>query len=174
MPALAERITMPRPDDPDILEAVYQARKHGHPQETAAQAAAISQRTLEDWYRIGKEQLATAGEVRLTKEQARELGSHALFAWHIKQADWEMVEDNLAHIRKARGDNWQAAMTLLERRRPQDFGRNQRIDIHSEHVEVHRLELGDATLAVLERIAQLSAVKLIPESVDGTSSPQRD
>ena len=166
MPALKYRTIMPRPDDPEILRAVSEARQRGHPQETAAQSAAISQRTFEDWYRIGKEQLDTAGEVRLTRDEARQLGSHALFAWTVKQADWEMVDDNLKYIHLARLENWQAAMTLLERRRPQDSGRNQRIDIKSEHTEIHRIELGQATLAVLERIAELSSTdtKLIPES----------
>ena len=166
MPALLKDATgeqlrpaMPHPDDPEILYAVYEARKLGHPQDTATQAAGIALRTYEDWWRLGKEQLEAAGPVRLTKEQAQELGSHASFAWSIKEADWEMVEDNLQHIRAARGDNWQAAMTLLERRRPKDFGRNQQIQIESNSTVRYVHELGPrAEAAILARREELEAL----------------
>ena len=173
MPALAYRTTIPKPDDPAILKAVYTARQRGHPQETAAQFACISQRTFEDWYRIGKEQLASAGDVRMTEASARELGPHALFAWTIKEADWEMVDDNLKHIHAARAENWQAAMTLLERRRPDDFGRNQRITTESVNINVSvTAELTEAqTTELLAALAERSGQARTLPSIDNPHVP---
>ena len=172
MPALAERITMPRPNDASILTAVAKCIALGIPIRDTAQAARIGEQTFRDWYRMGSEQLLAAGDVS-TEEQARELGSHALFAWTVKESEMRMVMRNLAVVERDKrtpGKGWLPAMTLLERRRPQDFGRNQRIDITSQHTEIHRIELGDAALAILGRIAELQSPPLLEEHTDSSEN----
>lgn len=159
MPALAYRTTMPRPDDPEILESIYQDLIRGMPLRHAAVRAGISESTAYHWVMTGS---GADGDPVLSDG---ELGSHALFVQTIKEANAACVDAELTAW-DAGGKDWVAHATKLERRFPNDFGRNQRIDITSQHTEIHRIELGEATLAVLERIAELSSVdtKLIPAS----------
>ncbi len=73
-------------------------------------------------------------------------------------------------------------MTLLERRRPQDFGRNQRIEIESNATVtyVHQLDT-DAARAIAQNILQAlsepdtgestdSSVPLLPQATDSPES----
>lgn len=123
MPALAVRNRLPRPDDPDILERIEDSISKGHPIATAAHRAGIGEMTVRDWLRAGEVALAEHPECT-----PQELGSHALFAWTFKDAEARFVERNLAAINGAvepTAKGWIPAMTLLERRRPQDFGRRE-------------------------------------------------
>ncbi len=176
MPALAQRSTRPRPNDASILVAVSKCIALGIPVSDTAQAARIGEQTFRDWYRMGSQQLLDAGDIG-TEQQARELGSHALFAWTVKEAEMRMVMRNLAVVERDKripGKGWLPAMTTLERRRPQDFGRNQRIDITENKTVTYRLELGTALAAIMARAVELETVDppqpeyLLPESTDPT------
>ena len=153
MPTLKYRTRMPRPDDPELLKRAYFAIQAGHPNATAAHYIGISAPTLYEWVRLGDKELGEPGAFEtaraivdqaetdpgLVSELRRELGlgSHALFAYTVKQAQAEFVSENLDVVNQAKaGDKgWLPAMTLLERRRPQDFGRQQRIEV-DQHVTV--------------------------------------
>ena len=127
MPALRTRTTMPKPSDPIIIARIATATQRGHPLHTAATLAGIGATTAKDWRTIGDEQL----------EAGDEHGSHAAFALALKQAEARLVARRLKRIDKAgqRG-NWAADMTLLERRFPQDFGRNQTVNVKTESLSV--------------------------------------
>ena len=163
MPKLAYRTTLPRPDDPEILESIYQDLSRGVPLRHAAVRAGISENTAYHWVMEAGQMPPTDGE---------ELCSQALFAQVVKEADAECVSSRLAQSDAAEGNNWQKHITVLERRFPQDFGRNQRIDITSQHTEIHRIELGDAALAILARIAELQSpsAPLLEEHTDSTEN----
>lgn len=124
MPALSLRPRMPRPDDPDILQRIVAATLKGHPIQTAGRIAGLGHTTAWDWLRQG-EALLTANP----DKEPGELGSHAVFADAVKRAEAEFVDANLDYVLGARAPDakgWLPAMTLLERRRPQDFGRTAR------------------------------------------------
>ncbi|KKN34809.1 hypothetical protein LCGC14_0789890 [marine sediment metagenome] len=121
MPKLLYRTTMPHPDDPEIIASITAAVNKGHPLASAAALAGIHDETLYHWTAKGREELAQAEGHTLLWE---ELGSHARLVIHIKEALAGLVDEALDHVR-AGGKDWAAWMTLLERRMPKDFGRNQ-------------------------------------------------
>ena len=121
MPALLYRTTMPKVDDPEIIATICQAVTKGHPLASAAALAGIHEETLYHWTAKGREELSQAEGRTLTWG---ELGSHARLVIHIKEALAGLVDEALDHVR-AGGKDWAAWMTLLERRMPKDFGRNQ-------------------------------------------------
>ena len=174
MPALLIRPRIPKPDDPELIEAFCSAIADGQPTDTAATAAGISHRTADDWIKQGNEALAAE-----PTEPGAELGeqsSHALFALAVKQAEHHFVSENLGYVRKARqGDKgWLPAMTLLERRRPDAFGRFQRVEVASTSVTVSitaQLPPGAAeALLTMGQAEQDRATKFLPPG--GGTEPQ--
>ena len=173
MPATAiKRATKVRPDDPLILARVVEATRKGHPIQTASALAGLSHTTAWEWMRDGTALLEASPGVA-----PEELGSKAVWANEIKSAQAEMVDKQLDRIDIAAQEpkHWPAAMTLLERRFPNDFGRNQRIEIEQNVTVTHRLELGTAEAAILARIVELESIdhphvpnNLLPESTDST------
>lgn len=151
MPRLAYRTKMPKPDDPDLLKAYCQAIAQGHPAATAATIAGIGEATARDWMLIGEQALAASedGELR-----AEELGSHAAFARAVKQAQADFVAQNLAYVNEARAQakGWLPAMTLLERRRPRDFGRQQYLDVEQHNTHTIQLVVPPGAEAALLRL----------------------
>ena len=145
---------LPKPDDPDIVKRVTDATLLGHPIQTAGRMAGLGHTTAWEWLRKGTALLVEHPEV-----DPAELGSHAVFADAVEKARAEMVDKQLRRIDMAAKEpkNWPAAMTLLERRLPDDFGRNQRIEFNRTETVTHRLELGTAEAAILVRIAELEA-----------------
>lgn len=155
MPALAFRSTLPRPDDPDIYTRVANAVRQGHPIDTAARLAGLGRTTARDWLNAGRAILDDHPD-----KSPGELGSHAVFADAINAAEAEMVEAKLAEVNRDAaipGKGWTAAMTLLERRRPQDFGRYNRVEVTQERTTTLRIELSSEAAQALgaaqERLA---------------------
>lgn len=163
MPKLAYLTTLPQPDDENILESIYTDVSRGMPLRHAAVRAGISEHTAYHWM--------TIANALPDVEVEGELGSHALFRQTVKEADAECVSDRLKKSDSAEGNNWQKHITVLERRFPQDFGRNQRIDITETRTITYRLELGSAEAAILARIAEISDQRLL---TDGSPSEPRE
>ena len=137
MPALAARATMPRPGDTAIIAAFSNAIEQGHPIDTAATIAGIGAMTARDWITQGNAQLDADPD---GARPVTELGSHAAFAAAHKQALAELVDAKLGQIHDAAASGpkfWPAAMTLIERRFPRDFGRNERLEIEQRSVNVN-------------------------------------
>lgn len=150
MPKLAFRTKMPRPNDPELLKAYCQAIAQGHPAATAATIAGIGEATAREWMLIGEQALAASedGELR-----AEELGSHAAFTRAVKQAQADFVSQNLAVVNASRSEakGWLPAMTLLERRRPRDFGRQQYLEVEQRSLSIS-VSLPPGALPALERL----------------------
>lgn len=155
MPALTYRTTMPRPDDPEILKRIAEATKLGHPIATAATMAGLGEATGTQWLARGVADLEADPE-------AAELSPHARFALAVKAAEAEMVDAKLSVINKATQEApskaWVPAMTLLQRRRPQDFSERRELHVTGTvqiDARVIVAELPTAARAIaLERGAQ--------------------
>lgn len=108
---------------PEVQQRVLQAIAGGNTRKDAAAYAGISITTLEDW--IGR------GRGRGHRP------AHAVyvaFVDAIEKAEAQAVVRNVAIIQKAAADTWQAAAWWLERRRPQDWARTERVE-HSTPID---------------------------------------
>ncbi len=155
MPTPKARPTRPHPDDPAIIERFSNAIRIGHPISTAAELAGIGDTTARRYLERGA-----------AEAEAEEQGSYRGFWEAFKQAEAAFIDENLQRIQVAAQEpkHWTAAMTLLERRRPQDFGRNQRIEIESKSVVLHAAlpALPEQQLLALLQAKLASGRKLLP------------
>ena len=170
MPALATRSRLPRPDDPDIIQRVASAVERGHPIETAGKLAGLGLTVAWDWLKRGTEDIEAAPP----GTPVEELGSHAKFASAVKDAEARFVDAKLGIVNRCAEDGsskaWLPAMTLLERRRPRDFGRNDRMEIDQRSLLIN-VTVTDAvsgpTLAKLLALAQ----RELQAGGEGTTEP---
>ncbi len=172
MPKLAYRPTMPRPDDQTIIDAYCDAIELGHAPRTAAPIAGIAERTATEWLAEGRAELnAGAPGTPLT-----ELGSHALFAQSVIEAQSRFVSENLDFVRGARDKSpkgWLPAMTLMDRRMPEDWGQRQHTTVDTRSVSVNvtleALPEGqrEALIAALSRTPPQAQLSLPSPTTDG-------
>ena len=165
MPALAARATMPRPGDAAIIGAFSTAIEQGHPIDTAATIAGIGAMTARDWITLGNAQLDTDPDGARPTE---ELGSHACFALVHNHALASFVGAKLGQVHDAAASGpkfWPAAMTLLERRMPRDFGRNERLEVETKSISV---TVDYASLPPAQRQALIA---LLGGATDDNSEP---
>ena len=156
MPALAYRSTLPRPDDPDIIATVSQALKDGHGMRAAAAFARVSKTTLYDWWQLGLEELRTGVP-----------GSHAAFADAVEQSYAAFEAEQLHYVKadrdKAKG--WLPAMTLLDRRNPEEWGQRQQMQIEQRTLGVNvSITLGPESSEALAELLGRRSTKLLPEA----------
>ena len=156
MPKLTYRTKLPKPDDPEIIDAIYADVSAGIPLRYAAVRAGISEWTAYGWVDQAKAEIGDGAEPH------GELGSVALFGQMVKEANAACVAAEVEGWNRG-GKDWPAHATKLERRYPQDFGRNQRIEIDQRVTVTHRLELGSALADVLARIVELESPLELPE-----------
>lgn len=118
---------------PETQNKIVQALTLGATYEHAANFAGISYETFNNWMKRG---------------EAASSGKFLQFFEAVKKAEGNATVGWLAKIEKAANDgNWQAAAWKLERRYPNDYGR-QRIDNYNLNVDLSR-----ATDEQLQRIA---------------------
>ena len=90
----------------------------------------------------------------------------------FKEAEADFVDAQLAHVHRdaQQKGGWAAAMTLLERRRPKDFGRNQKVTVESTsvNVSVDLPALPEQQLLALLKDKLESGVKLLPPPPDSS------
>ncbi len=104
---------------PDVQERICTAIRAGAPPETAAVYAGVAARTYYRWMARGE------------REQRGEFWQ---FCQAIKKALAEFEVRTVTLVQQAAPADWRAAMTLLERRFPDRWGRRDRVD------HTHRLE----------------------------------
>ena len=157
---------MPRPDDPEILESVYDDLKRGIPLRHAAVRAGISEDTAYHWLTEARQIPVTDGE---------ELSSQVLFGQVVKEGLAACVDDRLTKSDGAEGNNWQKHITILERRFPDDFGRNQRITTESVTVSVQvsaQLTEGQLTDLMQSLADRATAQRALPQLTETTPPRQ--
>lgn len=138
---------MPRPDDTDILEAIRRDLIQGLPLGAAAIRANISDQTAYQWLQAGSAILANEPNAKALRRA--EPGSVATFARMVKESLAECQAQRLAAVDQAEGNNWQKHMTVLERRFPSEWGRNQRIEVESRSTVTYVHELGPGALQAI-------------------------
>jgi len=108
---------MARPDKltPERHERIVEAIRLGNTREAAAAYARVGERTLYRW---------------LAKGQQARNGSKCRQLWQdVKEAENEAELTSVAIIRAAAEKQWTAAAWWLERRRPDQWGRKENLDI---------------------------------------------
>jgi len=104
--------------DPDTCHKIIQALEAGNYQKTAAALAGVSENTFYRWMDRGKN--AKSGKYRE-------------FCESVKKAEEKAKAYHLQQIRKAsENGSWQASAWYLERKHPQEWGRQQRIDMKAD------------------------------------------
>lgn len=103
---------------PELREKLLDALRTGVPRKFACAKVRIHPSTLCEWM------------VRARRGEQ----PYSEFAEDIKQAEAEAVERSVAHITVAAATNWTAAAWFLERRYPQDFGRDKHVITHLQQL----------------------------------------
>ena len=99
---------------PEVREKVVSAIRAGNYANVAAEYAGIGERTFYRWLQRG---------------QAANRGIYRQFWQAVKKAEREAEVRAVAIIQKHMEDNWQAAMTYLERKFPDRWGRRDRLRV---------------------------------------------
>jgi hypothetical protein len=97
----------------DKASRILKAIRKGTPLKDAASVAGVSYDALNDW---------------LNKGQREKAGVFRQFFLAYKRADAECVEEAASRVQTASQKNWQAAAWILERRRPEIYGRRSRLE----------------------------------------------
>ena len=134
MPKLKFRSKLPRPDDPEILDIIYDNVSQGMPLCHAATLAGVFEGTAYRWERDGTAALNAAMDTaNALGNETVEVGSTAAFVVVLKEARANMARDVLAGVRGGeRG--WQSWAWLGERRDNANFAQTQRTE--NTHVTI--------------------------------------
>jgi transposase len=101
---------------PEVQERIISAIRAGNYASVAAAYAGVGERTFYTWMEKGESQPS---------------GKYAQFRHAVKSAESEAEVRAVATIQKLMPDTWQAAMTYLERKFPNRWGRRSRMDVTS-------------------------------------------
>jgi len=105
---------------PDTKEDIVKALRAGNSRRDSALYAGVSETTFYSWMARGRE-----GEPLYSE-----------FLEAVEKAEAQSVVRNVAIIQRAAEETWQAAAWWLERKRPDDWGRRQRMDIGADKEEL--------------------------------------
>jgi len=105
---------------PVTKEDIIKALRAGNSRRDSALYAGISETTFYSWMARGRE-----GEPLYSE-----------FLEAVEKAEAQSVVRNVAIIQRAAEETWQAAAWWLERKRPDDWGRRQRMDIGADKEEL--------------------------------------
>jgi hypothetical protein len=151
--AIDDPITVREDGKPDRTttkgEAILRAVAIGVPKEIAAQASGVSTTTFFRWQAQGEE---------YADMEAKELNENQLrlrqFWEDLQKTEARAVVFAMGMVRAAMPQSWQAAMTFLERRRPDHFARRAKVE-HGGKI-THELdeELNEAIEHVMEDLAR--------------------
>lgn len=148
-----------------VLDYIVNAIGLGVPRKFAAQAAGISERTLHQCLAKGRELLDEDGEIvealepGLTDDQRL----YARLAQGVEKADGQAVAYAIGVVRKHMPDNWQAAMTWLERRHPGHFAR--RIEIDADPAD---RDPAPAALPTAAQVEEAFRTANVPEGIEAS------
>ena len=138
---------------PKLIEEAYELLKEGHYARTVSQYLGIPEGT---WYRW------------LSEGEQEEEGLRREFREAVKRAETEAEIRNVKFIQDAAITDWKAAMTYLERKFPDRWGRRERVDANVTHTgkdggpiqheqTINLDKLSNEELMALERIVQKSS-----------------
>ena len=124
--------------NPVVHQAIVDVIRAGNYRGTAAKLAGINESTLGDWLRPIKQ----AREMGLTREQV--LNPEYWDLLHdIEEAEADFEQQMISRVTAAANsgapNTWQAAMTILERKMPEKFGKRDALKISGD--EEHPLQV---------------------------------
>jgi hypothetical protein len=127
---------------PEREAIIIQMLRQGMPRSWAAQAAGIHRRTFYDW-----------------------LEAYPAFAQKVEEAETELrrVLVSIVMQEALKKQNWVTAMTMLERRWPEEFGRHNRLEVTGEGggpVQTSNPLLEEMAKLVAEQRRQLAEQRL--------------
>ena len=96
---------------------------------------------------------------------------YASFLESLKRAEEEAEAALVLTIKRAGGSQWQAAMTLLERRHPKRWGRFERIE-HSENLEDMIAQLRAAGVEGADNLTAADVMAVVKEISKGRGAPR--
>jgi hypothetical protein len=116
---------------PEVVERICYSLSQGNTRTTAATCAGIHIDTFHHW-----------------------MNEFSDFSEAIKRAEEQAVEHYVNVIHTASTQTWQAAAWYLERRRKEDFGKQDKVDITTNGKDINGMSVEDM-VAELERIQQI-------------------
>lgn len=109
--------------------------------------------------------LLKAGNTRRTSAIAGGISEETFYVWmkskpefseSVKKAEAEAEARNVAIINQAGKTSWQASAWWLERRRKEDFGKQERVDITTNGKDIRAMTMNELD-AELERLRNLTS-----------------
>ena len=117
---------------PDVVDQIVAAVLAGNYVSTASAAAGIHRGTYYSWMKRGE----VASDARMRAEPVTtDDGGFADFYDRVSQATARAEMDAVADVREGKSVKWVAAMTYLERRAPERWGRREGRNANAEVVE---------------------------------------
>jgi hypothetical protein len=116
---------------PEVVERICYSLSQGNTRTTAVTCAGVSMPTFHTW-----------------------MNEFPDFSDAIKRAEEQAVEHYVNVIHTASTQTWQAAAWYLERRRKEDFGKQDKVDITTNGKDINGMSVEDM-VAELERIQQI-------------------
>jgi transposase-like protein len=128
---------------PEVQEKIVSAIRAGNYAAIAAEYAGISEGTFYGWLKRGREESK---------------GVFFEFLKAVKGAEREAEVRAVAHVQKHFAENWTAAMTFLERKFPQRWGRRDRTPVEVDPRDVLANLLGSSPDEIEEAVAEAAEV----------------
>lgn len=131
---------------PEVEARYLQAIRVGSTRADAAALCGLDRRTVERWMQRAEEQPTS---------------EYAAFAARVHEADAHGVAAALAHITKASQKDWRAAAWMVERRRPEAYGKRETVKHEGSVdapvvVDIWRADVQDAARALEDALAKPS------------------
>ena len=161
---------------PEIVSRLVMAIQAGNYVNVALQYAGISHGSFYAWLERGereRQRIELEAEKGKDVEPAKDEAPYLEFMEAIKKAESEAEVAAVAAIRKSFGKNWLAAMTYLERKYPDRWGRSEKrfnMNLNADLDKVDLSKLNRQDLNELERI--LAKTTVIDGSPSRTSPPK--
>jgi hypothetical protein len=115
----------------EVVDRICYSLSQGNTRTTAATCAGVSMSTFHAW-----------------------LNEFSEFSEAIKRAEEQAVEHYVNVIHTASTQTWQAAAWYLERRRKEDFGKQDKVDITTNGKDINGMSM-EEMVAELKRIEQI-------------------
>jgi len=151
---------------PERHAAVVAAQRRGLYLSTTAKIIGISERTIRRWFELGERDAdadVDSGYSRLYLEA------------HKASAEWEAeMMDLVADAARANPQNWAAAMTILERKFPDRFGRRDTTVLEGGERPAIVVNVGDPDVRDLARglLTKIAQPGPPPELIEGSDDDE--
>lgn len=143
---------------PARRERILYLLREGNYIETTAKACGVCSMSIHRWIRFGREiaQSLQNNKDKNPKDLNKEEKWYLSFYNDVVQAQAEAEASLVNTIKNAAEKNWVAAMTLLERRHPERWGKREKIEHSGETKNNVDLSISGLSLGELRSLAKLN------------------